>query len=191
MKRRILRDWCFLSTIRLVFVAVLLIMNASCSAWMEQTRYATGYSDEAFDAVTEGMSPDQVRSILGEPLRISTQDWRHVWSYFPQGQEPSARRGRDGNLVFNMFGNFAHLSFGTNAQVVAVTGDFLPQDLVGRKAEDVRALYGNPFSVQRSSGEVVYHYSLPGKTETYKIRDVYFDSGGETVVQKKSYLYHD
>lgn len=65
------------------------------------TRFAAGYSERGFDAIRPGMTPAEVRAILGEPLRSGRgwgsppghAAWRpgdEVWHYSGEGSSPGA-----------------------------------------------------------------------------------------------------
>ena len=77
------------------------------------TRYSTGYTAKAFSRVRPGMTPEEVRSVLGEPLRRTTWsswpegDWDYSLPASPSGHyhDRRVRFGPDGRVsaVFKMF----------------------------------------------------------------------------------------
>lgn len=60
----------------------------------DATKYADGYTDAGFAAVTPGMTMEEVRRLLGEPLHVSGRKLEEtVWRY-SASTRPTHFRGR-------------------------------------------------------------------------------------------------
>nr|WP_256433108.1 outer membrane protein assembly factor BamE [Myxococcus sp. CA040A] len=72
----------------------------------EDTVYSARYSDRGFRTILPGMSEEQVRHALGEPLRVQELDppYGAVWSYSKSAKKDNyrirtVRFGEDGKVV--------------------------------------------------------------------------------------------
>ena len=50
------------------------------------TRYAPGYSDQAWGQVSTGMTVQAIQQLLGEPLNIQRKERSEIWSYTLDGK---------------------------------------------------------------------------------------------------------
>lgn len=58
----------------------------------DATKYADGYTDAGFAAVTPGMTMDEVRALLGEPIGVGGRKLEEtVWGYSTRTRDTSYR----------------------------------------------------------------------------------------------------
>ena len=153
---------------------------------LEDTDYASGYSEEQFRSIQKGMTVSTVVGLLGKPLNIATQNWSEVWIYC--SSEP--RRGNDGAQYLDMFGPVTYLHMASDGKVEKQTGDYLGKQFVGMNKDAVRKDIGNPNRIEEREHGIIYKYTSPGKwgNGSYNRRDAYFDADGR--VSKVISIYH-
>ena len=146
----------------------------------EQTIYGTKYNEEAFNALRGGMSVEQVTQIIGAPLGVITQAFSDVWSYFPS---PSSKPDKhsEGHFEYDLFGPYTHLAFDDKGAVRTVSGDYLKGSFIGKTKQDILGQFGSPGKKQSHPYAIIYRYTLPGKSGTYKVRNVFFDNMGNLI----------
>jgi hypothetical protein len=139
------------------------------------------------------MSVGRVLAMLGPPIEVSTQAWSEVWCYRPAHRKFIEPRGRKGDVFVyrvNAYGKFTRLHFAESGTVLNSSGDYLSGTMVGLKKSDVIAAYGEPDERELTPSAVVYHYSRPGKSGTYKIRQVLLDRA-DIVLSTVREIYYD
>jgi hypothetical protein len=71
--------------------------------WMTDTSWAKGYSERNFAKVTVGMTEDEVRRIMGDPVwKPSSNYWGYTWS-------PSSTHYHQRALVFSPSGSVTQI----------------------------------------------------------------------------------
>jgi len=180
------------SLLTLALVAVVLV---SCShrraVFNEETRVSAGYSATHFYEITPGMSLSEVRALIGEPLAVSTQRWAEVWSYRPPHTELIEPRGKRGDVLkysINAIGTL--LYFSESGIVLGTSGNYLSNNLTGLKKREVIPLVGEPTERDLTQFEIIYHYTRPGRSGTYKMRQVHFNEANK-VVSTVADIYYD
>ncbi len=158
--------------------------------YSEETKFMNGYSEQKFRQLKQGMSPEEVRALMGAPWATTTQSWSEVWSYFPRESQSSAIQGRDGSVSYNLFGKASNLRFAESGIVAAHSGDYLEGDFKGLTKQQVVARIGEPTRRELKQFEIIYHYTKPGKSGTYKKREVHFDSSSK-VISTVTAVYYD
>ena len=166
----------------LIMIAAVLssVLLIGCDRIMfgEQTKFSSGYSERKFQQMKQGMTVQEVVSLLGTPLTQTTQQWSEVWSYTPPESQPNTPRTKDGTSTYKLFGKVTHLRFTEAGVVAAVSGDYLEGNFVGLTKQQVQAKLGEPSQRELKRFEVIYHYTAAGKSGsgTYKRREVHFDA---------------
>jgi outer membrane protein assembly factor BamE (lipoprotein component of BamABCDE complex) len=175
----------------LVIVLVIQAATSGCDKILrgEETHFANAYSETTFRRVRAGMSAPEVISALGPPLLQSTQEWSEVWSYCPADSTPLQTHS-DRVMTYNLFGKITNLRFAPAGTVVSTTGDYLTGDLVGLSKEQLVAKCGEPTRRDLREYEIVYHYTRPGPSGTYKLREIHLGADNR-VKSKTSSIYYD
>jgi len=147
----------------------------------EQTMFSSGFSEQKFQQIKNGMTAQEVISLLGTPLTQTTQQWSEVWSYSPAGSEPNTTRAKDGTTTYNLFGKVTHLRFTEAGVVAGVSGDYLDGNFIGLTKQQVREKLGEPSQREAKPFEVIYCYTAAGKSGsgTYKRREVHLDASNK------------
>ena len=157
-------------------VALGILTGCNRALFNEQTRFAPGYSESKFKLVSQGMPRSDVVGLIGEPLQISTQKWSEAWSYSPAASKPDGTPSAGGVRTYNLFGKFTRLNFTEGGVVESTAGDYLQGDFKGLTKQQVLARIGEPTERVLTEYGVICHYTLPGKSGTYKAREVYLDA---------------
>jgi len=164
----------------LVFSASMLLFLTECDQILhgEQTTFSNGYSGRKFKQIKQGMTVEEVVSLMGTPLTQTTQQWLEVWSYWPPESQSNGSRTKDGSFTYSLFGKATNLRFTESGSVAAASGDYLEGDFVGLTKQQVLGRIGEPSRRELRQFEVIYHYTAPGKSSsgTYKRREVHFDA---------------
>lgn len=88
MNQKIILKYFFL------LVPLSIVAGAGYLSWLVygriDTHYAVRYSEEAFKALSAGMSKDEVKTLLGAPLDTGTVRSGEVWYYSEQGVDKTA-----------------------------------------------------------------------------------------------------
>ncbi len=169
-----------------VLIVTLVGFVVGCGRVLEDTNYASGYSEEKFRSIKKGMTVISVVGLLGKPLDVTTQNWSEVWIYCSS----DIRRGNDGAQYLNMFGPVTYLHMTLDGEVEKQAGDYLSKHFVGMNKDSVRREIGNPNRTEEREYGIIYKYTSPGKwgNGSYNRRDVYFDADGK--VSKVISIYH-
>lgn len=175
-------------------ISLLLVMLMGCDSVMfgERTTFAAGYSDNRFQLVTPGMTPQEVVSLLGDPLMQTTQQWSEVWSYWPASDRPTRPGEDNGTITYSLFGSSTHLGFNELGVVATVSGDFLDGNLVGLTKAKVQSEFGKPSQVEENPFKLIYHYTAAHKSGsgTYNRREIHFDASYK-VSSTVAKMYYD
>jgi outer membrane protein assembly factor BamE (lipoprotein component of BamABCDE complex) len=172
--------------------ALLLLTGCDKILYGENTDFASGYSERGFRRVKQGMTTQQVLASLGHPLSKSTQEWSEVWSYWPNGEQPSVSKAKDATSTYNLFGKVTHLRFSRTATVTGASGNYLDGNLLGLTKDQVLSTFGEPSRREVRQFEIIYHYAAAGKSGSgsYRRREVHFDASG-AVISVVAQTYYD
>ena len=140
------------------------------SVLREDTAYASGFSEQAFQAVVPGQSEEEVRHLLGAPLRES-------WMYTPAGQPsgPAAARAAASLPPECLF-----IRFESGRMMTARNTDACRKVGIeaGASSTDVGRLLGQP-------PDACFEYSKSPSEAYYRLRMVCFTRGRvETVIRE-------
>lgn len=176
------------------FLPVLIIISAmiGCDRILEDTEYATGFSEQRFRQVTIGMSEKDVLAILGNPFTVTTQAWVEIWSYYPVKKSPSQtnRSVLTTRLNFDVPATATELSFDPAGIVTNVIGEFLRDATNGISGKEAEIRWGKPQELFSRPFARVYHYTRSAGGGTYKLREVYIDAN-ERVLSIIAEIYYD
>ena len=159
----------------ILVVALGVLTGCNRALFNEQTQFATGYSEKQFKTVKQGMPLSEVVGLIGEPLQMSTQKWSEAWSYSPTPSKPDGTPSAGRVRTYDLFGRFTRLNFTKGGIVESTAGD-LHGHFTGLTKQQVLAKIGEPTERVLTEYAVIYHYTLPGKSGTYKAREVYLDA---------------
>jgi hypothetical protein len=70
------------------------------------------------------------------------------------------------------------------------SGNYLANNLTGLRKREVIQLVGEPTDRELSQFEIIYHYTRPGRSGTYKMRQVRFNAA-QRVVSTVAETYYD
>ena len=136
------------------------------------------------------MAAAEVLALLGAPLTESTQQWSEVWSYWPPDANSNIASTTTAARTFSLFGKVSHLRFTEGGLVAKVSGDYLEVNATGWTKQQALGKLGEPNQRELKPYEAIYHYTTPGKSGTYKRREVHFDSSGK-VSSILAVIYYD
>jgi outer membrane protein assembly factor BamE (lipoprotein component of BamABCDE complex) len=175
------------------FVMVFLVWcGTSCSRllFQEKTYYAPGFSEGKFQQIHTGATSDEVLTLLGHPLHVGTQSWRDVWSYYGTNF-PSVTREKWLVVSYHNPMPVAWIAFDRTGGVYATDGKDLRGLTNGHTKADVLNKWGEPDAREEQADGLVYSYSRPGKSGTYKVREIIFAPDDLKVIAKRAYMYFD
>lgn len=163
-----------------------------CDHILEDTQYASGYSEGKFRDVKAGMIESEVGAILGKPIVVTTQSWIEVWSYYRDGVASSNtnRTFRSTHISFSVPSAFTEFSFAPSGVVTNIAGDYLRDASIGLSRETVEAKWGKPQEVFSKPFARVFHFSRASAGGTYRMRQVHFDANGR-VISVVAEMYYD
>lgn len=153
------------------------------TALSDTTQYSPGYTEAAFEAVQEGMTEDEVRRLLGEPIRNHAGNPGVVRWYGP----PGSWVGEDSGL---------HTPNGSDGSKSAIIRFDLSGRVAqdgpwpGRTAEEVKSVLGRPIQEKVSRAVVYWQYSISPPDGSYHRRWIGFDPDGK-VAEKIAYFWWD
>lgn len=170
-----------------VTVAGLGVLWSVAWLWLNRdtTTYAEGFTESGFSEIELGMSYEQVRSLIGEPLSRQVEPVLETW-YYSSGQPG---RQENGARIFNLFGPLGEVRFDEAGRVVRFSGEGTERLRGGLSKEEVRQLLGSPSSTQPARSKLL-HYSSPGNAGIYRARMVELDENGR-VSRIIRYTTHD
>ena len=169
-----------LGLILAVFVAAIGVV-----AWSirPHTRYAPGFSSEAFAAVQVGDTKERVLQTLGDPLSERVSSAPERWCY---GERPSHRRAVSEGVffseyVFSLTGPPC-IEFGEQAASGVIRDRSSRFGApAGLTRQEIRTRFGEPNYVERASIYTVMSYSaLAGDDGSYENVAVVMDGTGVT-----------
>jgi outer membrane protein assembly factor BamE (lipoprotein component of BamABCDE complex) len=170
-----------------VTLAALGLLLAGSWLWLNRdtSTYAPGFTDSGFSKIREGMTAEQVRSLLGEPLSMNLDPARETWFYLED--QPNQQQKEAG--VFKLFGSLGRVEFDPQGRVAGISGDGLKGLRVGLSREEVLRLLGPPSNKQPARAKTL-HYSSPGNAGIYRARALELDEK-DRVTRIIHYTIHD
>lgn len=150
---------------RLILLTGLLALGCG-----DTTIYAPGYSEDAFDRITTGMSTGEVERLLGAPLEIQAATPGEAWLY----QESKSQA--NGAVIESPVGRVPQVTFDAEGHVTSVL--FADGIEIGMTREAVTERLGVPGSKFVHHDTIRLYYSMPGKSGTYRARIVGADQVG-------------
>lgn len=154
-----------------------------------ETHYAAGYSEKGFRNIRIGMTGEQVLAILGAPLSKDTRDRCDAWVYEPVAGKGAGPKGEQGRR-YDLFGPFTRLDFDAEGRVCRVSGEYLKGQFQGLEKKEIIKKHGEPTKRYEWPYAVMWYYSSPGRSGTYKVRCVYLDEQNK-VTSTEAYLFID
>ena len=136
------------------------------------------------------MSSSQVLAVLGAPLECRTQNWSEVWFYWPRATSPIERRESHNGLSYDLFGPATNFRLSEDGKVASFAGDYLHGDFVGISTNELVNRVGPPSRREVRDFQIIYRYSVPADSGSYKRREVLFDASGH-VTSTVAAMYYD
>jgi SmpA / OmlA family len=155
------------------FVAVIWLRSDS-------TIYAPGYSWSKFSSIRNGMTPEEVTRILGQPLSIEPFGGEIHWSYHGLRDVPepvasasgpiSSPASVEANFVADLSGKIIRVHhFGASPKA---------EETVGKSLDDVRKRYGAPPTAYTIPRQTMYWYSKLRNIKGEYIMLIHFSEAG-------------
>ena len=146
----------------------------------DTTIYAPGYSWSKFSSIRNGMTPEGVTRILGQPLSIEAFGGEIHWSYHGLQDAPRSVASTDGptsasapveaNFVADLSGKIIRADHaGANPGA---------EEMVGKSLDDVRKRYGAPTTAYTIPRQVMYWYSNLRNVKSEYVMLIHFDEMG-------------
>ena len=185
----------------------------------EDTAYAPGYSESAFQEIAIGDTESGVREALGPPLKVFTANPCTIWLYTPDsdpvpafeanGSYPdmrysftAVRFGEDGAFV-EAFGQISHgsktspLDVSASALFLGDGTNTLPltsaeiEKLKSEKAtaDQIEARLGKPRSVFRCRARKWLQYSHSPGSKNYRLRMIGIDRDGKVSRVRREFYW--
>jgi outer membrane protein assembly factor BamE (lipoprotein component of BamABCDE complex) len=131
-------------------------------SWLrsDSTIYAPGYSWSKFSSIRNGMTPEDVTRILGQPLSIEPFDGEIHWDYGLQGvPDQVASVGGPISSSPSVEANFVADWSGKIIRVHHAGASPETDEMVGKSLDDVRKRYGAPTTAYTIPRQTLYWYS--------------------------------
>jgi hypothetical protein len=137
-----------------VFVAVIWLRSDS-------TIYARDYSWSKFSSIRNGMTPEEVTRILGQPLSIERFGGEIHWSYHGLRDVPEPVASTSGPIssLASVEANFVADLSGKIIRVHHFGESPKNEEMVGQSLDDVRKRYGAPPTAYTIPRQIMYWYS--------------------------------
>jgi hypothetical protein len=145
----------------------------------DSTIYAPGYSWSKFSSIRNGMTPEEVIRILGQPLSIEPFGGEIHWDYGLQGVPElaasvggpiSSPQSVEANFVADLVGKIIRVH---HAGVSPETGE-----MVGKSLDDLRTRYGAPTTVYTIPRQTMYWYSRLRNIKGEYVMAIHFNEEG-------------
>jgi SmpA/OmlA family protein len=146
----------------------------------DSTIYASGYSWCKFSSIRNGMTPEEVTGILGQPLSVESFGGEVHWNYLGLPDEPIPAASGDGpisapswagaNFVADLSGRIISTH---HAGVSPET-----EEMVGKSLDDVRMRYGEPSIAYTIPCQTIYWYSKLRNVNGEYVMLIHFNEEG-------------
>jgi outer membrane protein assembly factor BamE (lipoprotein component of BamABCDE complex) len=154
---------------KLMFGVFLVLLSALSYRAVDSTEYSPGYSEQAFNAVRDGMTEAEVRRLLGPPIRIHIADPGVIRWYGPAGSWV----GADGGL-------HCAGSDWSNGHIIPFdpTGEVARENpWAGKTKDQISEMLGTPIKEEAQRSTVYWEYTR--SDGNYHRRWVGFDPSGK------------
>jgi hypothetical protein len=150
----------------------------------DSTIYAPGYSWSKFSSIRNGMTPEEVTRILGQPLSIEPFDGEIHWAYFGLQEVPApmASVGGPNSSPPSVEANFVADWYGKVVRVHPTGANPQTEELLGKSLDDVRKRYGAPTTASTIPRQTMYWYSKLRNIKGEYVMAIHFSKKG-TVYQ--------
>ena len=170
-------------TVRWIGVtATLAIAAFALVIWLrsDSTIYAPGYSWSKFSSIRNGMTPEQVTRILGQPLSIEPFDGEIHWDYLGSWDvpEPVSSAGVPIFSPASVKANFVADLSGKIIGVYHAGASPETEEMVGKSLDDVRKRYGAPPTAYTIPRQTMYLYSKLRNVEGEYVMLIHFSETG-------------
>ena len=146
----------------------------------DSTVYAPGYSWSKFSSIRNGMTPEEVTRILGQPLSIEPFGGEVHWDYLGLPDEPIPAATGDGpnsvpsvagaNFVADLSGKIIRIHhFGVKPEIEA---------MAGKSLDDVKKRYGAPSTAYTIPRQTIFWYSMLRNVKGEYLMLIHFSGGG-------------
>jgi hypothetical protein len=156
-----------------VFVVVIWLRSDS-------TIYAPGYSWRKFSSIRNGMTPEEVTRILGQPLSIEPFGGEIHWDYFGlrDAREPVASASGPISSPASVHANFMADLSGKIIRVHHAGASPETEEMVGKSLDDVRKRYGAPPTAYTIPRQTMYWYSKLRNVKGEYVMLIHFNETG-------------
>ena len=148
-----------------------------------RTEFAPGYSETLFQMIHPGMTREQVRARLGEPLMIEPRPELRQWIYLPDDHALAPQRpGAAKPARRRWMSEWTAVGFGEDWRARLVVGDYLPEWSVrGRSVHEIMNRHRMPAFTLTRPAAVIESYSRPAGSGAWKVLRVWMTPVGEVM----------
>jgi hypothetical protein len=146
----------------------------------DSTIYAPGYSWRKFSSIRNGMTPEDVTHILGQPLSIEPFSGENHWSYHGLRDIPEPVASPSGPISspVSVQANFVADLSGKILRVHHFGASPKTEEMVGKSLDDVRKQYGAPMTAYTIPRQTMYWYSKLRNTKGEYVMLIHFNELG-------------
>jgi outer membrane protein assembly factor BamE (lipoprotein component of BamABCDE complex) len=146
----------------------------------DSTIYAPGYSWSKFSSIRNGMAPEEVTRILGQPLSVEPFDGEIHWDYYGLQDVPEqvASVGGPTSSPPSVAADFVADWSGKIIRVHHSGTSPETDVMVGKSLDDVRKRYGAPSTAYTIPRQTMYWYSKSRNIKGEYIMAIHFSEEG-------------
>lgn len=170
------------TSVRWMTWMLMLIAVVVVAIWLrsDSTIYAPGYSWREFSSIRNGMTPEEVTRILGQPLSIDPFGGEVHWDYLRVPDKTNPAYSGDGPISTPSWSS-AHFVADMSGKIVrnrlAGVNPFT-RDMVGKSLDDVRKRHGSPTTVDTIPCQTMYGYSRLRNVKGEYVMLIHFSGEG-------------
>jgi len=165
-------------TLVLTPIAALVVVS-----WLrsDSTIYAPGYSWSKFSSIRDGMTPEKVIRILGQPLSIEPFDGELHWDYGGLRDVPAQVASVGGPISSppSVEANFVADWSGKIIRVHHAGASPETDEMVGKSLDDVSTRYGAPTTAYTIPRQTMYWYSKLRNVKDEYVMAIHFSEEGK------------
>lgn len=177
-----------MTTCKALLATVLIIACVSGCSNDSGTVYANFYTQQGFQAVTQGMRSNDVIKLIGLPLRVDQQLVGERWFYCVSNSTSVATSVLGFVKTGRSQQTDAVVLFDLNEIVIGQFG--VSNEVVGKHSSFVLQTIGKPSSVERNTSATVLSYTLGKHSGSHEVRAVLLDQNNN-VFSKEAFYHRD